>query len=96
MGTEEATGMCAPSFCFAGPVHILTMHATTGMNTFFCGFPVSTAEHISVTCGCSIPGAGACLMDSGGSRQTQNPRAGAHQAASVGCVSSCFFAENLS
>lgn len=73
MGTGEAVGMQTPPLCFARLVPFLTVPATTGTNTFFKGSPVSAVEHISVTCGCSIPGAGACLMDSGGSRQTQNP-----------------------
>lgn len=46
---------------------------------FSVGSPVSTVEHISVTCGCSIPGAGTCLMDSVGASRRQTPRAGAHQ-----------------
>lgn len=40
---------------------------------FPVGSPVSAVEHISVTCGCSIPGVGACLMDSGGSCRHQTP-----------------------
>lgn len=40
---------------------------------FSVGSAVSTVEHISVTCGCSIPGAGACLMDSVGASRRQTP-----------------------
>lgn len=34
---------------------------------------MSTVEHISVTCGCSIPGVGACLMDSVGASRRKTP-----------------------
>lgn len=58
-------------FCQTGS--LFKRSAARGWTHFPVGSPVSAVEHISVTCGCSIPGAGACLMDSGGSCRHQTP-----------------------
>lgn len=65
--------MQTPAVCFARLVPFLIVQQPGDEHIFPVGSPVSAVEHISVTCGCSIPGVGACLMDSGGSCRHQTP-----------------------
>lgn len=58
-------------FCQTGS---LFNRAAAGAWTHFpAGSPVPAVEHGSVTCGCSIPGVGSCLMGSAGSCRHQTP-----------------------